>query len=129
MNYKCPLDKCPVNFWPGRPMIQCLETAHIPLLVDIVHTDITLYASNITQQYIFTNQFNDTSPLKHLSCFYFAHFNTGHCAMFILIFESIFLPGHANKQKPVFEDFCGSLISNRENWKRIMKSQSGLRGE
>ena len=44
-------------------MIQCLEPAHIPLLVDIVHTDITLYASNITQQYItiFTNQFNDTS--------------------------------------------------------------------
>ena len=39
------------------------RTAHIPLLVDIVHTDITLYASNITQQYItiFTNQFNDTS--------------------------------------------------------------------
>ena len=98
MNYKCPLDKCPVNFWPGRPMIQCLEAAHIPLLVDIVHTDITLYASNITQQYIFTNQFNDTSPLKHLSCFYFTHFNTGHCAMFILIFESIFLPGHANKK-------------------------------
>ena len=52
-----------LDHWPGRPMIQCLEAAHIPLLVDIVHTDITLYASNITQQYItiFTNQFNDTS--------------------------------------------------------------------